>query len=346
MKFLDFASAPKSDRADAFTSAAERLKTSPTNVEKDFWICAALNELFTAAPKSWPKLAFRGGTSLSKAYGAISRFSEDVDLAISRADLGFSDSLRDLERMNDEPRAARIAKINEAGEKFVAKKVLPRIVKLMERLHPGNPGRKPRLDPQDPLTIIAPYNQIASGDGYIPSVVRLEFSVRTALHPTKSGSIEPYLANALPRANMTVKGVTSIALRRTLWDKIILLHEIKERHKNGLSLTPYDNERVSRHYYDVWRLVSDSKIELSNAQLTLAADCRRHSELFYPNDEISLSRATPGSFDITPDAALTRRLQSDYKAMSVMIFGKAPNFADVKKVLHSFEAKLNRRIPA
>ena len=88
--FASFLALPEQDRRDVFTAASRRLGTAPDYVEKDFWVCLVLNLLFNALPEGHPKLLFKGGTSLSKAFGLIRRFSEDIDVVVHRDALGFA----------------------------------------------------------------------------------------------------------------------------------------------------------------------------------------------------------------------------------------------------------------
>lgn len=84
--------ASEDDRRGLFAATARRIGTTEQNVEKDFWACWALDALFHELPRGAPRLLFKGGTSLSKAFGLIQRFSEDIDITVFRADLGLSAS--------------------------------------------------------------------------------------------------------------------------------------------------------------------------------------------------------------------------------------------------------------
>ncbi len=88
--FASFLALPERNKRDIFAFAARRLDTMPGHVEKDFWVCLVLNMLFDRLPASHPKLLFKGGTSLSKVFGLIRRFSEDIDLVVARDGLGFA----------------------------------------------------------------------------------------------------------------------------------------------------------------------------------------------------------------------------------------------------------------
>lgn len=87
--FAAFLDLPEQDRRDVFAATARRLDTVPEFVEKDFWVCLVLDVLFNSMPGNRPRILFKGGTSLSKGFGLIQRFSEDIDLVVHRGDLGF-----------------------------------------------------------------------------------------------------------------------------------------------------------------------------------------------------------------------------------------------------------------
>src|SRR5438105_8960752 len=95
--FSEFLRAAPRDRRDVFLSAATRLGTPEQNVEKDFWVAWTLDVLFNGLPAGHPRFLFKGGTSLSKAYGLISRFSEDIDITVFRDDIGQAASVSELE---------------------------------------------------------------------------------------------------------------------------------------------------------------------------------------------------------------------------------------------------------
>jgi predicted nucleotidyltransferase component of viral defense system len=97
------------ERRDLFLGTAARLGTAVQNVEKDFWVCWTLDALFNGLPKDNPRLLFKGGTSLSKAFGLIARFSEDIDITVFRGDLGFNADTAELEAMSGK-KASRSAR--------------------------------------------------------------------------------------------------------------------------------------------------------------------------------------------------------------------------------------------
>jgi predicted nucleotidyltransferase component of viral defense system len=100
--------ADDNERRDLFLGTAARLGTAVQHVEKDFWVCWTLDALFNGLPKGNPRLLFKGGTSLSKAFGLVARFSEDIDITVFRDDLGFNADTAELEAMSGKKRRARL----------------------------------------------------------------------------------------------------------------------------------------------------------------------------------------------------------------------------------------------
>jgi predicted nucleotidyltransferase component of viral defense system len=111
--------ASERDRQDVFTSAARRVGITEQNVEKDFWVCWTLNALFHGRRENAPRLLFKGGTSLSKAFGLIRRFSEDIDITVFRQDLGEPISIDDLEQLSGKKRGAKLDEIRAACQQYL-----------------------------------------------------------------------------------------------------------------------------------------------------------------------------------------------------------------------------------
>jgi predicted nucleotidyltransferase component of viral defense system len=117
--FKTFLAATAEDRRDAFLGAGRRLGTPEQNIEKDFWVSWTLDALFNGAEAGGPRLLFKGGTSLSKAFGLISRFSEDIDITIFRDDLGEAADVADLAALGGKQRRKRLDAIKAAAQTHV-----------------------------------------------------------------------------------------------------------------------------------------------------------------------------------------------------------------------------------
>jgi predicted nucleotidyltransferase component of viral defense system len=118
------------DRRDAFIAAGRRLGAAEQNVEKDFWVCWTLDALFNRLPPGGPRLLFKGGTSLTKAFGLISRFSEDIDVTVFRDDLGEGGSVEALEQLSGKKRKAKLDAIKGACQAFIVGTLQAQLVAL------------------------------------------------------------------------------------------------------------------------------------------------------------------------------------------------------------------------
>src|SRR6202167_39492 len=117
--FQTVLAASEKERRDLFVGAADRLRTNEQNIEKDFWVCWTLDALFNGLEAGGPRLLFKGGTSLSKAYGLISRFSEDIDITVFREDLGQPASIEQLEALSRKKRQTRLDEIKTACREYI-----------------------------------------------------------------------------------------------------------------------------------------------------------------------------------------------------------------------------------
>lgn len=117
--FREIIAASDVDRRDLFVGTATRLGTTVQHVEKDFWVCWVLDALFNGLPAGGPRLLFKGGTSLSKGFGLISRFSEDIDITVFRGDLGQPVEPTDLEALSGKQRRHRLDAIRNACRTFI-----------------------------------------------------------------------------------------------------------------------------------------------------------------------------------------------------------------------------------
>src|SRR6516165_7335826 len=117
--FRNVLSASQADRRDLFVGAGNRLGTAEQNVEKDFWVSWTLDALFNSPVTEGPRLLFKGGTSLSKGYGLIERFSEDIDITVFREDIGQPASVEELEALSGKKRTARLESIRAACQEYI-----------------------------------------------------------------------------------------------------------------------------------------------------------------------------------------------------------------------------------
>jgi hypothetical protein len=117
-------------RRDLFLATAQRIGTSAQNIEKDFWVCWTLDLLFNRITGG-PRLLFKGGTSLSKGYALIERFSEDIDVTVFRQDLGEAAEVAELAALSGKKRQARLDAIRAACRDYINGDLMPRLAELV-----------------------------------------------------------------------------------------------------------------------------------------------------------------------------------------------------------------------
>ena len=346
--FLEILKAPAEERRDLFLGAAHRLGTPEQYIEKDFWVCWMLDALFNGLEKGGPRLLFKGGTSLSKAYGLISRFSEDIEITVFRHDLGQSMSLADLEVLSGKKRRAKLDAIKSACQEFIQGDFSSRLSKLIE-ITMGEAqldATKARLtldeDDPDRQSLLFWYpTATAYQEGYVRPAVKIESGAKSALDPNQTVTITPFIAEEIPRLSLAVTNVTTVVPERTFWDKIVMLHGLRRWYERR-GVIRHQGQRVSRHYYDVHCIVKSEIAERTVSNIDLALDCARHAQMFFGSPDLDLPTAHPGSFALTPSEGMTRDLQRDYERMTGMIIGPVPGFDNVIESIRTLEERLNR----
>ena len=340
--FRDVITAADGDRLDLFLGAAARLGTAVQNVEKDFWVCWTLDALFNGLTAGGPRLLFKGGTSLSKAFGLISRFSEDIDITVFRDDLGQAADVADLDALSGKKRRARLEAIRVACQAYIAGSMADQFTQIASAIIPDGRFRL-ELDPEDKdgQTLLFWYPAVTpTSDDYIRSAVKIESGAKSALDPHIAASVTPYVAQDLPALDLTVNNVTTVKPERTFWDKIIILHGLRQWHDRRGELRQ-GGQRVSRHYYDVHQLMKATASPEWQVDHALAIDCAHHARLFFGSADLGLETAQPGSFTLTPSAVMNEALSRDYEAMAGMVFGEIPALSAVLSSVERFEEIVN-----
>jgi len=162
------------ERRDLFLGTAARLGTAVQNIEKDFWVCWTLDGLFNGLAAGGPRLLFKGGTSLSKAFGLISRFSEDIDITVFRDDLGQKAGVAELDALSGKKRRARLDAIRMACQRYIAGPLFEQFNQLAASIIPTARYRL-EIDPEDKdgQTLLFWYPAVTASVGdYIRSAVK------------------------------------------------------------------------------------------------------------------------------------------------------------------------------
>ena len=307
-------------------------------IEKDFWVCWTLHRLFGVL-KFRPQLIFKGGTSLSKVFNAIERFSEDVDLSLSRRDLGFADD-HDPEQngISKKEIRRRLEALTNKCLETVRERLLPELQRDFASVL-GTSGWTLKLDDQDQQTIIFeyPHSELSGSLRYVRPAIRLEMGARSDDWPAIDAEIKPYAAEDFPKAfTAPACSVRTLAAERTFWEKATLLHA--EYHRPA---GKHAAERLSRHYYDLYRLLVHDIGQRAIGQQDLLKRVVQHKQLFFAQAWANYETAKPGTFHLLPDKTRMENLKRDYAAMQDMIFGNAPDWESIIGELARLEGRLN-----
>ncbi|WP_448662844.1 nucleotidyl transferase AbiEii/AbiGii toxin family protein [Sphingomonas sp. CJ20] len=336
-------SADAATRAGLFTATAQRIGTTPQNVEKDFWVCWTLDALFNGLPEG-PRLLFKGGTSLSKGFGLIRRFSEDIDVTVFRDDLGEAYSVEDLQGMTGKKRDKALDAIREACEAFINGSMLDNLSAIAAEASARTGIAAGQLsivpDEKDRQTLLVRYPTATDHDAYIPKAVKIESGAKSALDPNSVRAIRPYLEADAPGLDLEVPNITIVDAERTFWDKVVILHGLRHWYEAKGVLRGGGN-RISRHYYDLHELMHAPLGEQAIADPALGADCVAHARMFFNRPAFDLASAVPPTFALMPEGEMYDALRQDYAAMSGMIFGTAPSFEAVTESIADLEQRVN-----
>jgi hypothetical protein len=325
-------------RADLFAETANRMGLAGAVVEKDFWVCWVLKQLFSIEAFSG-RLLFKGGTSLSKIFHAINRFSEDIDLAVDYAALGFT-GVRDPRRqgLSRTKQTRLLDDMLRDCQRYIGSEFIHAFRTRCKEALGAQESWKANVDDHDPNIVRFHYpTAITARLAYISPQVVLELGTHAEFIPRDEFRIRPFAAEEFPQlfAEPEVR-VTALLAKRTFWEKATILHA---QYQRG-SAKPFP-ARYSRHYYDVAMLSGTPIKDEALADLQLLRDVVRHKQTFYPAAWARYDLAVPGTLKLAPAKSGIAALRQDYRDMAAMIFGDPPRFESVIERLTSLEDEVN-----
>lgn len=348
----NFARQPDDERKALLQEATKRRDSTEIILEKDFWVCWTLKRLFSN-PTLAPYLTFKGGTSLSKAYGLIERFSEDIDLTISRS----ADFLKETPDPMDadisgKERARRLKTLSENAQKYVREIALPELQTEIEASLGQSANWRIVLDDEDPdrQTILFHYPKVFAystewdnskwdeaewdKESYIRPHIKLEFGARGDITPSEKCSVKSYAAEEFPDMFESPSvDVGTLAAHRTFWEKATILHALHHGSKM--------RDRMSRHYYDTFMLDQHGVADKALLNPDLLESVVHNKSLLFRDTKASYDTAVIGSLKLLPTDEQRLPLKQDYERMSEMFMGEYPDFDAVMNGLSKLEQKIN-----
>lgn len=340
------ASLPAEERRAVFTETAVRLGISPFHVEKDYWVCWTLVALFNNNTVG-PHLVFRGGTSLSKGWGLIHRFSEDIDLAMNREWVSQNpqaDAL--LAAASKSGRERRLKALRAECRQVVRDEIVPILKERYSNVADDGEARiviETIEQARDPFVVYFRYPEsgLTPPSNYFQPRVKVELSGRADGVPVAVRTIEPYVTEAFPHLNPPGRQYVIPCIKpvRTFWEKAALIHELNtrpERSKLG--------SRQSRHLYDLHQLWFEGGLsDEVGSKDALFKTVMTHRSRFFAYNWVDHLNLEPNQLVICPPAAEQPQWRNDYQAMKSMFFREAPTFAEILDSMRAIEAHFARK---
>ncbi len=324
-------------RAEVFQETAARMGVQPAIIEKDCWVCWTIKRAFSLGDRV-PGLIFKGGTSLSKAYGLIRRFSEDIDLSLDRHDLGFTGERDPANATSNKTRKALLDELEACAIEAVGGSVKAALSEAMSEAL-GEPVLLETSD-DDRQTLIFTYPESLPATAalpYVRSSVRLEFGARSDHLPAEQRDIFPFVHEQFPdlfsEPGVSVK---TLSAARTFWEKATILHMLAHRD----AARPL-GERMSRHYYDLAQLARSRTRPQALSDLALLEAVALHKSVFFRAAWANYETARPPTLRLAPAPALAAALRSDYMQMAEMLFDAPEPFDAILETIAALEADIN-----
>ena len=318
MKFIDI---PEEIQRQAINTVALNSGLPPSSIEKDWWVTQVLKALHSL-PYS-EHIAFKGGTSLSKCWNLIERFSEDIDIAISREYLGFSGELSKTQ-ISDKLRRAACAFVREKMQ-FDVKEAL-----INQGIRSDAFSVDVVITPittTDPEVITITYQSLYDVSPYIKNTVKIEISGRAMIEPIERKAISSVIDSDYPTTSFAEKEfeVNAVIPERTFLEKVFLLHE--EFRKDEVHV-----ERMSRHMYDLVMMMNSKEHidERAIANEELYRAVLEHRRKFIGLKGFDYDDLYPATLCIVPKEEIAHQWEEDYQFMCEhMIYGETPSFTSL-----------------
>jgi hypothetical protein len=335
---LAFLGLSAGERKVYIDEAAARRGLAPVILEKDFWVCWLLGVLFQSSFRD--AIVFKGGTSLSKVFGVINRFSEDIDLSLAPAFLGLDepDGAAALSKGQASKWMARAeARCTEVVRDTLAPEISSAIQADLGTAE--RPWLTFEVDTHSNSPVLLFHYPTAQPPAldYLKRSVKLEFGSLTEQRPTGSHPVRPWIAGVLPDAFADWRcDVVALDLHRAFWEKATILHA--EHHRPADKATP---DRFARHYADTAALALHGDAAGAIAQSELRERVVRWKSRFFGSAWARYDLAVPPTFRLVPPSEREAVLRRDYQAMRDMYLSEPTSFDEVLWTLASIERQIN-----
>ena len=326
------------DQSEALEVAAGRSGRPAHLLEKDIWVVWALSAIYDSPLGD--KLTFKGGTSLSKVYKIIDRFSEDIDLTYDIREQ-VSDLLRDG---NPIPASA-------SQEKKITSAVRSRLPQWIEQtVHPviehalvaSGLQAELSLAGKDSDKLIITYPATKKGTGYAAATIQLEFGARATGAPHQRHHVACDIAPLIEGVSFPTAQPLVMAAERTFWEKATAAHVYCLQGR-------LRGDRYSRHWYDLAALAKTTHFASAASDHELARQVAEHKSMFFAEKDVDGGKvdyfqATSGDLRLIPQGPSLDALEKDYAAMleDGLLAFEQPTFETVMESCAAIQDEINR----
>lgn len=322
---------PKEKRIEILNQVSNSTGLPTIAIEKDWWVTMSLRASFDL--KYSDSLVFKGGTSLSKGWNLIERFSEDIDLAIDRKFFGFDGDISKNQIKNLRKKSCEFISINflaDLKSKFTEWNAINQC-KL--NAQPINDSDK------DPQVVEIHYNSVLDKSEYLPQRILIEISSRSLMEPSEKREINSIISTNFSNQPFASESfsVQTVLPQRTFLEKIFLLHEEFSQEATKIRVN-----RLSRHLYDLERLMDTVHGKAAIGDTKLYQGIVSHREKFNALRGLHYSNHIPDKIKIIPPAEILKDWEKDYQTMAEnMIYGKPLNFTALIMRIQELQQRVN-----
>lgn len=331
MNMLNFYSLNKEEKQLVFEEIALKMKMPDFIIEKDWWVTQTLAIIFEMDIAK--HLIFKGGTSLSKAWGLINRFSEDIDLALSREHLGFASGLISK---------SQVKKLRKASFEFITTEFYVALQSGFKRKGYSNikfDFENLGDSDQDPVSILIYYPVVTKHTNYVLPRVKVELGSRSLKEPYSHRDIVSFVGEQFPDRPFADKPISipCVNPERTYLEKLFLLHEEFQKPKEKIRV-----KRLSRHLYDLVKIYhSKHKDKVYDKELIKTIIF--HRERFNGTKGVDYETLFPPKLNPIPPEEFIKTWENDYKIMQTnMIPEESPNFKSLIKLVNQATSVYNK----
>jgi Nucleotidyl transferase AbiEii toxin, Type IV TA system len=330
----------REDQAEALEVAAASTGRPPHLLEKDTWVVWTLSAIYESALAE--KLTFKGGTSLSKVYKIIDRFSEDVDLTYDIREV-VPDLLRNG---NPIPASSSQAKkitdtVRDRLPDWIKNTVQPILESAIQR---DGVQATLSLAGKENEKLILTYTPIKVGTGYAASTIQLEFGGRATGEPHQRHAVACDMAPAIEGISFPTAQPLVMGAERTFWEKATAAHVYSLQGR-------LRGERYSRHWYDLAAMAKSGHAQTAITDLQLGKDVAEHKSMFFAEKNadkawIDYTAAVGGAIQLVPEGGALDSLKLDYAAMleDGLLSSNQPSFAEIIEICFALQRNINTHV--